>query len=262
MTPETKKTIVVVEDEQVMLGLLTAKLEQLGFEVKVATNGADGLEVIRAAKPDLVLLDMMLPKLSGFGILEKLAEDKILPGLPVIIISNSGQPVEIDRALKLGVRDYLIKVNFDLGDLVDKIKVVMGQESALDKGQEENAVSVMIVEDDPFLIDLLEKKFVKSGLRVFRAMDPQTARLILDRERVDVILLDIVLPGVNGIDLLKEWKAADKLKSIPVIITSNLGQSEEVERGMKAGAADYLVKSNSTPAEIVSKVLKVLKLKS
>ncbi len=262
MPPETKKTIVVIEDEQIMLNLLTARLEQLGYDVKIATNGMDGLDVIRESHPDLVLLDMMLPKLSGFGVLEKLSDEKILPGLSVIIISNSGQPVEIEHAVKLGVRDYLIKVNFDLNELLEKIKLVLGSGNVPAPISLENTVNVLIVEDDPFLIELLEKKFTKSHVHVFRAMDPETARLIIERERVDAVLLDIMLPGIDGITLLKEWKSSPKLKSIPVVITSNLGQTEEVKRGLAAGAVDYLVKSNSTPGEIVSRVMKLLNLKS
>ena len=117
--------IVLVEDEKIMVSLLTKKLEGAGFEVKVAGDGAAGLALVKEAQPDLVLLDMLLPTLNGFGLLEKLVEEKLLPGLPVIIISNSGQPIEIERARKLGVRDYLIKVNFDPQELLVKVNHIL-----------------------------------------------------------------------------------------------------------------------------------------
>ncbi len=124
-TKSKKKTIVLVEDEQIMVDLLTKKLEDAGYLVKVAKDGRSGLNLIRKAKPDLVLLDMMLPILDGFGVLEKLAAEKLLPALPVVVVSNSGQPIEIERIKKLGVRDYLIKINFDPKELLVKINLVL-----------------------------------------------------------------------------------------------------------------------------------------
>ena len=89
-------------------------------------------------------------------------------------------------------------------------------------------------------------------------MDANSARLILTSEKIDVILLDIVLPGVNGIEFLKEIKANEKLKHIPVIILSNLGQKKEIEKGLKIGAEQYIIKAHSTPNEIISKVMEVI----
>ena len=157
-----KKVIVLIEDEEVMVNLLVSKLEKAGYVVKAALDGVAGLELVRSEKPDLVLLDMMLPRLNGFGILEKLNEEKVIPALPVIIISNSGEPIEIDRALKMGVRDYLIKVNFDPNELMSKVSRLFGSEDGAKTAPEEGKISqanVLIVEDDVFLVELLERKF-------------------------------------------------------------------------------------------------------
>jgi len=258
MAARNKKTIVLIEDEEVMVNLLVAKLTQVGYVVRSALDGASGLELIYEAQPDLVLLDMMLPRLNGFGVLDKLNEKKILPALPVIIISNSGQPIEIDRARKLGIRDYLIKVNFDINEVVTKVTAVLGEDDRK-KAEEPTLAQVLIVEDDNFLVDLLQRKFSRSRVKPLVAMDAEHARLILNREKVDVVLLDVVLPGTDGVTLLKEFKANDKLKSIPVLIISNLGQTEEVRKGLAAGAVEYLIKANVTPAEILEKVMKLIK---
>src|SRR3989344_130521 len=191
--PETKKRIVLIEDEEVLVNLLTAKLVKAGYDVRAALDGIAGLELIHAEKPDLVLLDMMLPRLSGFGVLEKLNEEKLLPGLPVMIISNSGQPIEIDRAKKLGIRDYLIKVNFDLEEVITKVNIIFNalKDKRADPAQT-NAARVLIVEDEVFLLELLERKFSQEGVKTFRAMDAETARAVLAREDVDGILLDVL----------------------------------------------------------------------
>lgn len=267
-TGKKSPTIVLIEDEEIMADLLKAKLEKTGYEVFAAKDGAQGLLLIKEKKPDLVLLDMLLPALDGFGVLETLRKEGLLPQLPVIIISNSGQPVEIERILKLGVRDYLIKVNFDPAEVIIKVKNVLEPSTeppAPDLSVKSSAetdhssTGVLIVEDDLFLAELLERKFKQKNYTAYRAMDVEQARQILAEHAVQMILLDIVLPGMHGITFLEELKANDKLKGIPVVIISNLGQQEEVAKGLKAGAVDYIIKANSTPGEILKKVESILK---
>ena len=114
--------IIVIEDEEVLLGLLKKKLEQEGHQVIIARDGQEGLEKIKADKPDLILLDIVMPKMGGFEVMEELNADKILKDIPIIIVSNSGQPVEIDRAKKLGVKDWLIKTDFDPQEVIAKVR--------------------------------------------------------------------------------------------------------------------------------------------
>ncbi len=262
---QKKKRIVLVEDELTLANLIEAGLKKEGYEVQSAKDGIKGLQLIREAKPDLVLLDIMLPGLKGFEILEKLyKEDHILPALPVIIISNTGDSIEIERASKMGVRDYLIKVNFNPDEVIEKVKNVFKAEAANGKRKTKNAKTakrrqVLLVEDDTILSDALERKFVEKKYTVFRAFNANLARKILQEHTVDVILLDLVLPDENGLSLLRELKKNDQLKNIPVLITSNLGQQEEIDQGLKAGAIDYIVKTNTVPGEIFEKVEALLR---
>src|SRR3989344_3045716 len=99
--------ILIIEDEPVHLNVMKVKLEYEGYDVLAAMDGETGYLKIKEEKPDLVLLDIILPKLDGFGVLERLKKEGLAP--PVIVVSNSGQPVEIDKALKLGARAYLVK---------------------------------------------------------------------------------------------------------------------------------------------------------
>lgn len=118
------KKIMLIEDEEVLSSLLKRKLEEGGYEVIVAYDGEEGLAIMKKQRPDLVLLDIVMPKMGGFEVMEEMNK---VPGLnlkrlPVIIVSNSGQPVEIDKAQELGIRDYLIKTQFDPQEVVDKVK--------------------------------------------------------------------------------------------------------------------------------------------
>ncbi|MFH1462722.1 MAG: response regulator [bacterium] len=114
--------ILLIEDEEIMLDLLQRKLDQEGYEVSVARDGKEGLEKIKEIRPDLILLDFVMPKMGGIEILEEMEKDEELKKIPVIIISNSGQPVDLERAKELGVKDWLIKTEFDPLEIVEKIK--------------------------------------------------------------------------------------------------------------------------------------------
>ena len=108
--------------------LLKRKLTQEGYQVIVAENGEEGLKILKETpvKPDLILLDIVMPKMGGFEVLEEMNKDEELKKIPVIIISNSGQPVELDRAQKLGARDWLIKTEFDPNEVLEKVKRQIG----------------------------------------------------------------------------------------------------------------------------------------
>ena len=122
-----KKKILLVEDEEIILNLLQRKLTQEGYEVSVARDGEDGLRIMRQFRPDLVLLDIIMPKLGGFEVMEAMNKDEALSKIPVIIVSNSGQPVEIDKAQSLGAKDWLIKTEFDPKEVVEKVVKQIGE---------------------------------------------------------------------------------------------------------------------------------------
>ena len=121
------KKILIIEDEKVLINLLQKKLTQEGYEISTALDGEEGLLEMKERKPDLILLDIMMPKMDGFKVMEEMAKDKEIKDIPVIIISNSGQPVEIERAQKLGAKDWLIKTEFDPQEVLDKVVKVIGK---------------------------------------------------------------------------------------------------------------------------------------
>ena len=116
------KKILIIEDEELLSNLLKNKLSELGYDVSVALNGLQGLQAIKEIVPDLILLDLVMPKMDGFEVMRKMQEDASISGIPVIIVSNSGQPVEIDKAKKLGAKDWLIKTEFDPQEVIDKVR--------------------------------------------------------------------------------------------------------------------------------------------
>ena len=118
----TENTILIVEDDDFLRSLAVTKLEKEGFTVEVAVDGNEGLAKITSVKPDLILLDLMLPGVDGFGIMEKLQEEGTLAQQKIIIFSNLGSDEDIRRAQQYNVEDYLVKSSFTLDELVEKIK--------------------------------------------------------------------------------------------------------------------------------------------
>jgi len=115
--------------------------------------------------------------------------------------------------------------------------------------------TIMIVEDDTFVMDIYQTKIIKEGINVISAINGMEAIKKLEAgEKPDLILLDILMPYMGGLELLKKLKEDEKLKNIPVVLLTNLSQKEEIEEGLNLGAKDYLIKSHFTPSEVMEKI--------
>ena len=121
------------------------------------------------------------------------------------------------------------------------------------------AKKILIIEDDKFLRELITQKLIKEGYDIIEAVDGEKGIKSVKKEKPDLILLDLILPGIDGFEVLAKIKENPVLSQIPVIILSNLGQKDDIERGLKIGAVDYLIKAHFTPGEIIEKVKAVLK---
>ena len=117
---------------------------------------------------------------------------------------------------------------------------------------------ILVIEDDNFLRELMSKKLSSEGYDVVEAVDGEDGLKRIKETKPDLVLLDLILPGIDGFGVLAEIKQDASLAPIPVIILSNLGQKEDIEKGIKLGAVDYMVKAHFTPKEIVAKVKKIL----
>lgn len=118
---------------------------------------------------------------------------------------------------------------------------------------------VMIVEDDSFVMDIYQTKISKEGFQIIMAVNGAEAiKKLEEGEKPDLILLDIIMPYMDGLTVLKKIKANENLKNIPVVLLTNLSQKEEIQQGFDLGAEDYLIKSHFTPTEVMEKINKYL----
>ena len=119
--------ILIIEDDSFLSEMYATKLTQAGFKVEIADNGQEGFAKIKEGKPDLVLLDIVLPKMDGFEILKIIKADDQLKNIPVIMLTNLGQKTEVEKGLVLGANAYIIKAHYTPAAVMEKIKEVLGK---------------------------------------------------------------------------------------------------------------------------------------
>ena len=126
MSPNKQIHVLIVEDDNFLAEIYQKKFEMEGFKVSVASNGEKGLADMKKKMPDVVLLDVLLPKMDGFAVLEAAKADATTKNIPIILLTNLGQKDDVQRGLAGGAEDYLIKTHFQPSEVVDKVRKVIG----------------------------------------------------------------------------------------------------------------------------------------
>ncbi len=124
---KSKKKILIVEDEKLHLEMYQERFEKAGYQVLTAINGQLGLELAKKEKPDLVVLDILMPKMDGYEVIKRMKEDARIRKIPILVLSNLGQDDEIKRGLELGADDYVIKTDITPTGLLNKVKKILNQ---------------------------------------------------------------------------------------------------------------------------------------
>lgn len=263
-------SIAIIEDENILRDVLVKKFTSEGFTVHAAADGAAGLSLLREKKVDIALLDIVMPILNGYDVLKALQADaKPIP--PIIIISNSGQAVEIDKAASLGARDYIVKAHITPEEVVAKVRQILRLPEpvvpptptpapAMVPVVDANGLRILLVEDDQFLRELMTTKLKREGFDVHVAADGREGLQLIQTVKPDIVLLDVILPGLDGFNVLQQVRASgdQMVAQVPIVLLSNLGQDTDVQKGKALGANDYLIKSNLTIDEIIKKIRRFL----
>ncbi len=242
-------TILVVDDERMVCDLLRAVLTRHGHEVLIATSGREGLEVFKKHRPRFTLLDLRMPGMNG---IEVLTQIRILdPGAAVIVLTGAGSADLENQARQMGAHDFLSK-GLSLDVLVQAMERVMQQpvkspahpsqsadaQKAPSRSQE--AGSILVVDDEPPIRDLLRKFLSARGYQVWVASDGQQALALVDQKNPDLIVLDVNMPGMNGIEVLKRLRAKNYAGGVMFLTSS---QDEMLlQEGLELGSVDILGK--------------------
>ena len=124
---EKKEKIVILEDDSSIVKSLTRMLSGEGYEVFSTVDGETGLRIIKEKKPDLIVLDIILPRKSGFEVMEDISEDDDLKHIPVVVLTNLESNQDVNRMIEMGVKSFLVKANYSLEEVVKKIKEILNK---------------------------------------------------------------------------------------------------------------------------------------
>jgi len=266
----------IVEDDPMLVEIYEKKLQGAGFEIRVVTSGKAVKDEAVLWQPDLILLDVVLPDMDGFEILETVKKEESIKDIPIYVFSNLSAKEDIDRATGLGAAGFLTKSNFTPSQLADKVKELVGssplptslpQEAPSEvvpsapefiEKKEINGHKVLIIEDEDIFIEMFGDKLKQEGFEVVAAKNGKWGIKEAEKGLFVCILLDMMMPAMNGYEALKELRANEATKDTPVIILSNSAMDSEVKQALDLGASAYYVKTQITPGEIVEKVKELI----
>ncbi len=241
-----KKCILVVEDNELLSELLAGAFSERGWCVEHLKDGSGVLERLARRPPDLLLLDLSLPEVSGYEILEQMAQRGLMARVPTVVISNSGEPVQISRIHSLGVVDYIVKADLSIGEVIEKVARALAHTTSASRN-----LKVLVVEDDADLSELAVTALQSDHtIEVSVADSGEKAWEMLQKSIPDIVLIDIVMPGMSGFDLLKKIRADERYANVACVMFTNLGQDSDKEKAVALGADAFYVKANIPIAKL------------
>jgi len=229
----TKKKILVIDDEADIREIVRIYLEEEGCEVIEASNGQEGILKAQSEKPDLIVLDIMLPGINGFEVAKHLKDDPNTQDIPVIILSVLAQ----DSQYRQGILDYISKP-FRQEELVATVRRIFSKVNGKNLKK-----TILVVDDDPDIVDIIAICLKDNNLNPEKAYNGQEALQKVKANKVDLILLDINMPGMNGFEVIRRLKLDPATCDIPVVVLTGTYISDEDKRhGLTLGVAKYLTK--------------------
>jgi DNA-binding response OmpR family regulator len=243
--------IFIIEDDEIVLSIYQKKVQAEGYTVETALEAETGYAKISVFKPDLLLLDMMLPGMSGGELLTKLRGEEEFKDLPIVVFSGSDSQDVLDEAKALGATRALSKGEFTPNQIVARITEVL---SAIPPSERKDLVlegsdwstpkgRVLVVEDDPIIMALVKDIIEDEGYTVVTAADGRQAYQILAKDNSFAAgIFDVNVPYIEGPDLIRHMKTEKRLMSIPVLImTAEQGLNVQTD-SFVAGALLFLPK--------------------
>jgi signal transduction histidine kinase/DNA-binding response OmpR family regulator len=221
VAPSGPMTVLITEDDPKTAKHLSVLLAKAGYQITIATDGEQALAQAEAERPDLILLDLMLPKRDGWDVLAALKQDPQTQQIPVVIVSTIDNKV---KAMTLDASEYITKP-------VSKESLDAALRNVSLRRQGQPALRVLVVDDDAKALEIIDGMLSPRGIAVLKAPGGQQGIELAVREHPDLILLDLMMPGLNGFDALGALKAHPATRDIPVIIvTAKHLTDEERER--------------------------------
>jgi len=247
------KTVLVVDDDPDIVKLIMLSLEQEGFHTLGATSGDQALEIARTRKVDAITLDLLMPGMHGLEVARRLKEDPLTKAIPVVVVSayTDGHESEL---VTLGVSGVIGKP-IDEDRLLATIRQVLGSRA---DGEADKPL-VMVVDDDPDVRTIVGMMLERGGYAVRTASDGQEAFRIIMENRPDLLILDLMMPNLDGFQLVRLLRQRRWTQQIPLLVLTALDLTEGEKTLLRLGPTRHLTKGPALQEEIVSRVRDLMK---
>jgi DNA-binding response OmpR family regulator len=259
--------ILIAEDDQFVANICRGKFEREGFEVAMAADGAAAIGILKQDRPDAVVLDLMLPEVDGISVLRFIRSQESLRGLPVVVLSNSTHFSGLAQsAWAAGATNFLNKGEHGPEELVEEVRKLLANAATKPQSRSfgvppplpaktpikhaDRSIRVIVADDDKVVHGVLGFFMEQANFAVRWAFDGQQAMEMAEADPPDIMVLDRMMPKLNGFELLKLWQRHPKLATIPVIMLTAKGEESGKEHAMGNGAVEYLTKPFSPDAVV------------
>jgi two-component system, cell cycle response regulator len=252
--------VLVVDDVELNVKLLEAKLASEYFEVVTAYNGASALDLANAEPPDIILLDVMMPRMDGFEVCRRLKENQRTTDIPVVMVTALSDVTDRLRGLEAGADDFLTKPVNDIAlfarvrslvrlkRMMEELRLreeVCGRFSCTDSEEgpaaEINAASILLVEEQGFAASrIIDTRSPVAG-RVLRAASCAEAQLLLN-DGVELAIVSLSLPDGDPLRLVSQLRANESGRDLPILLMADDGELPRLAKGLDLGANDYLIR--------------------
>jgi two-component system cell cycle response regulator len=259
-TNEDKQTVLVIEDNTLNMKLVLTLLNIGNYRTLEAPDAATGLQLAKDHKPDLILMDIGLPDMDGLEATRRLRGNPETADIPIVAVSGFAMPEDIKKAFDAGCNGYITKP-IPTRTFIDTISEYIPKESSKKPRRPVGKKPrVLIVDDDPLNVKLLDT-LLSTDYQTEKAYDGAEAMAKIRENLPDLILLDIMMPEIDGYEVTRRLKNNADTRHIPIIMITALGEAEDKARGVEAGADEFLNKPVN-PQELKARAASLIKLKA
>lgn len=253
----TTKKILVVEDSPTQAEIFKSALKSAGYNVIIANTGEEGLKTLESESPDLVMLDLILPGINGYEVCKKIKANPKHKHVPVVIVTIISEEEAKNKAIKTGAVDFITKPIDETALIISVAKQIkeLAKKDALHK---KKSPKVLIIDDEPDHVELIKLRLEANNYDVIYAYNGNEGIEKIKKEKPDLVLLDIMMPGIDGYEVSKKIKSDPKTKNLPIIMLTAAGIKDLEEKCKEAGA-DYCIRKPYESKEIIDTIKSILK---
>jgi DNA-binding response OmpR family regulator len=249
-----KEKILLIESDAVFGGDLLNEFKKNGYNVSLCNNGVDGLNGIVDMVPDLIILDTTLSDMSGYTLLSNKQQQQNLSSIPVFLVNTQGTPIDMKKIPEGSVKDVFVSLHISPSELVSKINTYLKYPEEVLSTNNINKKKILWVEDDKLIGSILSKKLINSGFDLLHAKNGEEALDFLEKTTPDAVIVDLLLPGMSGFDILQKMLMNERTKKIPSMVLSNLSKQSDIDKAKMLGAKKFLVKATYSLDQIVAEI--------